>query len=254
MARKILSIVLWVATAAALVVLFIFARENYLEAPVNGINLIPNSDSGFVRRNELRDEIGGFCSHKTIGTVNMVAIQRFLDGNPWIESNTSYIDLDGMLQVNYTEYEPSFRVFGKNGNSVYITDEGIVIPSSHRYIPYVLIASGNFDLQNDSTAYKLNDSLPDGQNLIDALHWYKAIEGNPFIRNCIGQLYCNSKSQFELTVKGIDAKVTVGDTCDAADKLNRLEIFIKQKADSPETQALKNINLNYKNQIVCTKR
>ena len=120
---------LWVATAAALVVLFIFARENYLEAPVNGINLIPNSDSGFVRRNELRDEIGGFCSHKTIGTVNMVAIQRFLDGNPWIESNTSYIDLDGnatsdilfnpngsMMAIEGIT-SPDGRVFGKMGHA-----------------------------------------------------------------------------------------------------------------------------------------
>ena len=89
MVKKILSIVLWVITAAALVVLFVFARENYLEAPVNGVTLIPESDSGFVRRNELRDEIGGFCNHKTVGTVNMVAIQRFLDDNPWIESNAS---------------------------------------------------------------------------------------------------------------------------------------------------------------------
>ncbi|MBQ8959065.1 MAG: hypothetical protein IJ057_11315 [Bacteroidales bacterium] len=254
MVKKILSIVLWVVTAAAIVILCSFARENYLKAPVKSINLIPESDSGFVRRSELRDEIGGFCSHKSIGTVNMVAIQRHLDNNPWIESNAAYIDLNGTLNVNFKEYEPSFRVFGKNGRSVYVTHQGIVIPSNRRYIPYVLIASGNFDLQNDSTAYQLNDTLPSDQNLLSALHWYKAIEDNPFISNCIGQLYCNGKNEFELTVKGIEARVIVGDTCDAADKLNRLAIFMKQKAGRHETQAMKNINLNYKNQIVCTKR
>ena len=59
---------------------------------------------------------------------------------------------------------------------------------------------------------------------------------------------------FEITVKGFDGRVIVGDTCDAADKLNRLEVFMKQRIDSPETKNLKSINLNYKNQIVCTKR
>ena len=254
MVKKILSIVLWVVTAAALVVLFIFARESYLHAPVKGVNLIPESDSGFVRRSELHDEIGGYCNQKNIGTVDMEAIQHHLDANPWIESNAAYIDLNGMLNVNFKEYHPSFRVYGKNGRSVYVTQQGIVIPSSRRYIPYVLIASGNFDLRNDSTAYPLNDTLPADRNLIDALYWHKTIEGNPFISNCIGQLYCNEKNEFELTVKGIDARVIVGDTCNASDKLNRLELFMKQKADSHEIQNMKNINLSYKNQIVCTKR
>ena len=254
MVKKILSIVLWVVTGAALIVLFIFARENYLDTPVKAINLIPSCDSGFVRRDELHDEIGHMCDNKSIGTVNMMAIQSHLNNNPWIESNTSHIDLDGTLNVNFKEYEPSFRVFGKDGRSVYVTHEGIVVPSSSSYIPYVLIVSGNFDLKNDSTAYQLNDTLAEDLNLINALHWHKAIQGNAFINNCVGQLYCNKKNQFELTVKGIEAKVVVGDTCDAADKLKRLESFMKQKADSPIIQDFININLNYKNQIVCTKR
>ena len=254
MVKKILSILLWVITAAALVVLFVFARENYLEAPVNGVTLIPESDSGFVRRNELRDEIGGFCNHKTVGTVNMVAIQRFLDDNPWIESNASYIDMDGTLNVNYKEYQPKFRVFGRNGRSVYVTSEGVVIPTSRLYTPYVMVASGNFSIDNDTTAYPLVDTIESHRNLINALTWLKDIEGNSFISSSVGQLYCNARNGFELTVKDIDARVIVGDTCLAADKLHRLEIFMKQHHNGPETSNMKSINLNYKNQIVCTKR
>ena len=254
MVKKILSIVLWVATAAALVVLFIFARENYLNTPVQSINLIPASDSGFVRQSALHDELESICNSKNIGTVNMSAVEKHLDDNPWIESNASYIDLDGILNVSYKEYEPQLRVFGKDGHSVYVTDAGIVIPSSRLYTPYVLIASGNFDLREDSITHQLNDSLASDRNLINALHWFKVIDANSFIRNCAGQLYCNGRNELELTVKGLNARVIVGDTCLAADKLNRLEIFMKQRLDHPETQAMKIINLNYKNQIVCTKR
>ena len=254
MVKKILSIVLWVVTAAALVVLFIFARENYLDAPVNGINLIPETDSGFVRRSELRDDIGGFCSHHSIGTVNMVAIQSYLDRNPWIEQNAAYIDLDGTLNVNFKEYEPSFRVYGKNGHSVYVTKQGTVVPSSDNYTPYVLIANGNFDLRNDTVTYQLCDTLEGDRNILCALHWFNAIERNPFIWNCVGQLYCNHHNEFELTMKGLDARIIVGDTCLSSDKLHRLETFMKQRINSHETKSMKIINLSYKNQIVCTKR
>ena len=254
MVKKILSILLWVVTAAALVVLFVFARENYLTMPLKSIQLIPATDTGFVRKMALHDEIEQICGNSKVGTVNMIAIQKVLESNAWIENGSSYIDLDGTLNVSFQEYEPWFRVFGKNGHSVYVTREGFVIPSSRTYTPYVLVTSGNFELRSDSATYQLTDTLECDRNLLNALHWCEAIEGNDFVGHCIGQLYCNKRNQFELTVKGFDGRVIVGDTCDASDKLKRLEIFMKQRIESPETKTLKSINLNYKNQIVCTKR
>lgn len=253
MVKKILSIVVWVITAGALVALFVFARENYLDKPIQSVTLIPESDSGFVKRSVLHDDIVSMCVNKKVGTANMLEIQQKLNDNPWIESNTSYIDLDGHLNVSFKEYKPQLRIFGKDGRSVYLTDEGTVIPSSSIYTPYVLIASGNFDIQKDSVAYQLNDSIHQDINLINALYWFKAINANSFIKNCTGQLYCNPKNEFELTVRGIEAKVIVGDTCFAADKLKRLEIFMKQRINSQETKTFKSININFKNQIVCTK-
>ena len=253
MVKKILSIVVWVITAGALVALFVFARENYLDKPIQSVTLIPESDSGFVKRSVLHDDIVSMCVNKKVGTANMLEIQQKLNDNPWIESNTSYIDLDGHLNVSFKEYEPQLRIFGKDGRSVYLTNEGMVIPSSSIYTPYVLIASGNFDIQKDSVAYQLNDSIHQDINLINALYWFKAINANSFIKNCTGQLYCNPKNEFELTVRGIEAKVVVGDTCFAADKLKRLEIFMKQRINNQETKTFKSINLNFKNQIVCTK-
>ena len=76
MVKKILSILLWVATAAGLVVLFVFARENYLTTPLKSIQLIPSADTGFVRKTALQDEIGQICGKSNIGTVNMIAIQK----------------------------------------------------------------------------------------------------------------------------------------------------------------------------------
>ena len=254
MVKKILSILLWVVTAAALVVLFVFARENYLTTPLKSIQLIPATDTGFVRKTALHEEIERICGNSKVGTVNMIAIQKVMEDNSWIEDGTSYIDLDGTLNISFKEYEPWFRVYGKGRRSVYVTRDGVVIPSSRVYTPYVLVASGNFELRNDSATYRLSDTLDSDRNLLNALHWCDAIEGNDFVSHCIGQLYCNKRNQFELTVKGFDGRVIVGDTCDAADKLRRLETFMKQRIDSPETKTLKSINLNYKNQIVCTKR
>ena len=254
MVKKILSILLWVVTAAALIALFVFARESYLTMPLKSIQLLPSTDTGFVRKTALHDELSRICSKSDVGTVNMIAVKKVMDDNSWIESSASFVDLDGTLNVSFKEYEPWFRVFGKDGHSVYVTRDGVVVPTCSIYTPYVLVASGNLDIRNDSVTYQLSDTLESDINMLKALHWCDAIEGNAFVSQCVGQLYCNSRNLFELTMKGFDGRVIVGDTCDAADKLVRLENCMKQRIDSPETKTLKSINLNYKNQIVCTKR
>lgn len=255
MVRKILSIVTWVVTAAALIALFVFAREDYLTSPVKDVQLHieRSSDSGFIKERLLKADIDRFRSND-IGTVKLYNLQQSLNSNPWIESNTSYIDLDGTLHVSIKEYEPVLRIFGNDGKSVYLTETGQVIPTNRLYTPYVLIASGNFDLQNDSTAYPLNDSIASHQALNEALHIWKAIEGNPFMKSCIGQVYRNRKGEFDITVKDVKAQVILGDTVQIADKLHRAEIFFKQKAGTADLMAMKNINFKYKNQVVCTKK
>lgn len=256
MVRKILSIVLWVATAAGLIVLFVFARENYLNTPVQSVNLNIDRvhDSGFVKEKTVLSSIDHFCSKANIGTLNLVGISKQLSSNPWIESSSSYIDLEGNLNVSIKEYTPIIRIFGKDGISAYLTADGILLPSSKEYTPYVLVASGNFDFGNVGASRQLCDSIEADHNLIKALHLFKAIEKNSFMKNSVGQIYCDEKNAFNIVIRDIDAKVVVGDTCDMDDKLKRAEIFIKQKANTNEIKEMKIINLQYKNQIVCTKR
>jgi cell division protein FtsQ len=256
MVKKILSIVAWVLTAAALIVLFVFAREDYLTSPVKDVkvNIEREGDSGFIKERFLLADIDGLRGHADIGTVNMSAIQKHLEAIPWIEHNSAYIDLEGTLCVSVKEYEPVLRIFGNDGRSVYLTENNVSIPTNRLYTPHVLVASGSFSLRNDTTSFALNDTLDEDKPLIEALQVYKAIKRNPFMQTCIGQIYRNNRGSFDIVVKDIDAQVTLGDTCQIDDKLRRAEIFIKQKAGSAEIKALKNINLKYKNQVVCTKR
>ena len=256
MVKKILYIAIWVLTAAALIVLFVFAREDYLTSPVKAVHVDigRESDKGFIKEQQFLYDIEGLHRNAHIGTVNMVALQKCLEDNPWIEAGNSYIDLDGTLCINLTEYRPVMRVFDEKGRSIYLTEDGVGIPTNKLYTPHVLIASGHFTLRNDSTSFALNDSIAEDRALLETLHLYKAIDGNNFMKSCIGQVYRNKKGSFDIVVKGVEPQVIVGDTCHIADKLRRAEIFIKQKAGSNELKNMKSINLKYKNQVVCTKR
>ena len=255
MVKKILSIVAWVITAAALVALFIFAREYYLKQPVKSVNLNieREQDSGFVKETVILNKVGHMCEKSKIGTFNMMAVKNQMHSNPWVETSSAFIDMQGILNINVKEYDPVLRVYTQQGQSVYLTEEGVVVPSSNDHTPYVLIASGRFSLDSLRHPHVLCDTLDNERNLIDALYIYKAIKNNDFMSNCVGQIYCDNKNDFELVIKDVDARVIVGDTSNIDDKLKRMEIFMKQKTYNSELLRMKKINLKYKNQIVCTK-
>ena len=133
MVKKILSIVAWVITAVALVALFIFAREYYLKQPVKSVNLNieRKQDSGFVKETVILNKVGQMCEKSKIGTFNMMAVKNQMHSNPWVETSSAFIDMQGILNINVKEYDPVLRVYTQQGQSIYLTEQGIAVPSSN---------------------------------------------------------------------------------------------------------------------------
>ena len=244
MVKKILSIALWVVTGAALIVLFVFGRKWYLETPLKGIqiNLERSHSDGFVDKDTLlsyAEAVCGLAHHQSISSINLERINKLLSDNPWIEHGSAFIDLNDTLYVNAKEYDPVLRIYGMDGRSVYITAEGAVIPSSPRYTPHLMIASGHFDEDSDR---------------VKALVIAQTISRDAYLAEHIGQIYLNQDNEFEVTVNNLPAKVIVGDTCGIDDKLSRLKSLLEKYNNTEELTGYKTLDLKYKNQIVCTKK
>ena len=244
MVKKILSIVLWVITGGALIVLFAFGRSKYLETPLKGIELrLERSHAdGFVDRDTLlahAEKVCDLAHQNKIADINMEKVYKLLTDNPWIERGSAFIDLNDTLFIEAKEYEPVLRVYGMDGRSVYVTAEGVVIPSSPRYTPHLMIASGHF---------------VEEMGIPEALVIAKAINNDEYLSEHIGQIYLNQDNEFEVTVNNLPAKVIVCDTSAIEDKLSRLKVLLEKYNNTEELIGYKTLDLKYKNQIVCTKK
>ena len=258
MVKKILSIILWTITGAALIVLFVFGRNWYLESPLKGINLSleRNHMNGFVERDSLFAQAESICDlahQNNISNVDLQRINKLLTDNPWIESGNAYIDLNDTMVIKAKEYEPVLRVFGNDGRSVYITAEGVIIPSSVRYTPHLIIASGNFNIPAPHRNANVNDSVYSSTGLAEALILSQAVESDTYLASHIGQIYRNEDGDFELTVNNLPPKVIVGDISNIKHKLSRLRALLEKYNNTEELVNYKTLDLKYKNQIVCTK-
>lgn len=256
--KKILKIALWVITGAALVALFIFGRKWYLETPLKGIsfNLERDHAHGFVEKDTVLAYAKAICDvdHQAkISSIDLMKIQKLLDDNPWIEHSSAFIGLNDTLIIRAKEFEPCLRVYNLNKKSVYVTQEGFIIPSSPNYSPRMIIASGNFDFRVPRGNGRITDSLYANTGIPEALTIAKAIKKDDFLAGNIGQIYKNNDNEYELMVNNISARVILGDTIAVEQRLSRLKTLLEQYSGTEELKPFKTLNLKYKNQIVCTK-
>lgn len=258
MVKKILKIALWVITGAALIVLFVFGRKQYLDTPLKGITfqLERSHKNGFVEKDSVIAHAEAICNmerHAAISSVDMMQIQKLLDVNPWIDQASAYIGLNDTLIIKAKEFEPVLRVFNQEKSSVYVTREGIVFPSCPHYSPRVIIASGNFDFPMPNKNSRVTDSIYALAGLNDALTIALAIGNDPFLSGNVGQIYKNEHNEYELVVNNLSGRVILSNTDALENKLARLATLLEKYSGTEELNAYKTLNLKYKNQIVCTK-
>lgn len=259
MVKKILCIALWVVTAVALIMLFVFGRKWYLGSPLKGVSLHLEREhyQGFVNKDSLlsyAEAISDIKHQNKISNVDMQRINKMLADNPWIETGSAHITLNDTLFIRAKEYEPVLRIFDNNGKSVYITAEGIIIPSSPYYTPHLIIASGYFSLPENEININVNNNLYQKSGLAEALVIAQAVQKDDYLKSHIGQIYRNEDNIFELTVNNLPAKVIVGDTGNITSKLSRLKTLLEKYNNTEELLAYKTLDLRYNNQIVCTKK
>lgn len=258
MVKKILSIVLWVLTAAALVTLFVFGRKHYLETPLQGIHfqIERHQDKGFVERDTVMRQFEAVCDlehQNKISNIDLMKIQKLLNGNPWVEASSAYIGLNDTLMVKAKEYEPVLRVFNHDKRSYYVTSDGVIFPSSPHHTPRAIIASGHYNFPTPTKGARAIDSLYRNSGIQEALVIAEAIQRDPFLNGNIGQIYKNARNEYEVTVNNVQARVLLGDTLSVDEKLSKLKTLLEKYSGTEELVKYKTVDLQYKNQIVCTK-
>ena len=258
MVKKILRIVLWALTGAALAVLFVFGRKWYLDTPLQGVrfNLERHHPTGFVEPDSVIDYMEALCDlqgQTHLNRIELWKVQQYLNANPWIEQAGAYIGLNDSLIIQAKEYEPVLRVFNRDTRSVYVTAEGMLLPTSDRYTPRILLASGHYDFPVLARRCPVSDSLYLGSGIQETLHIALAIQRDPFLNGSIGMIYRNSHNEYELMVNNLEARVVLGDSSMVDTKLARLKTLLEKYLGTDELNGYKTLNLRYKNQIVCTK-
>jgi cell division protein FtsQ len=169
--------------------------------------------------------------------INLTLIEKTLLAHPVIKEVQCYKTPNGTLKVDIWQRKPLFRVIS-NGENYYVDEDSKIIPISEDFSAYVPIITGNVNKKFATT---------------DLFNFIVFLRKNKFWDSQIEQINVNNDNTIELIPRVGNNIITLGTLDGYQEKLNKLMKLYEGGLNTLNWNQYSEINLEYKNQIICTK-
>jgi len=261
--KKILLIIAGIIVVAGIAALVVWMNMKHSAIQCKQVLVsVNNNEESYISIKEIEnytcDSGKSFVLGKAISTIDVKKIENRISKNPYISTVEVFLTIDGILKINVKQRTPLLRVFNAGGQSYYIDDQSVMMPSEKP--ARVLVANGNihdiyipsrklFILENLS-----KDSVNIAKQLINRLFILgRYISKDDFLKAFIQQIYVNDKEEFELVPLVGNYTIVLGDIDNLTEKFENLKIFYSKGLLNMGWDKYKTINLKFKNQIICNK-
>jgi len=250
MFKKVLNMILWSIAIVLIVISLGFSVKQSQQLKCSGINvdITDSVQESFIRSNDIRQWVNR--NHpaifgKPLQSVDLRKIEDGLRKLQSIEDVAVYTNVAdngvksfGTLVVRLKQREPVFRVVG-SGSVFYMDKFGKVINWSPRFTPRVLIVGGV--VSADFARKKL---LPLINFINDDTFWSAQID----------QIYVNAVGELSMIPRVGEQLILFGDPEDFQIKFRNLKALYTDGFKNGGWSIYKSINVEFRNQIVCTKK
>jgi cell division protein FtsQ len=196
-----------------------------------------------------------------LSKVNIENIENIINGNPFVLRSKVYGSLEGIVKINITQRTPIVRIQNMYNQSFYISEDGGLMPIINGKTARVLVANGfifdkylnSLKLVLDSSKYGA-DLIQLNKNLMKIYTAAYYIYLDPFWKAQIQQLFLDTHSNILMMPLVGDYIINLGDKNNIREKFEKLRIFIRKPEFLCSWDKYDTININFKGQIVCSKK
>lgn len=199
-------------------------RENYSFIKAENI-------ASFLNNNGIK------CVGLKTSEINLLEVENTVKKIKVVRDAVCYFNMKGDLYVKVWQRIPQYRVKSLSGD-YFVDDNREIFPANSSTVAYVPLITGKL-----STDFATNQ-------LFDLISF---IENDRFLATAFTQITVNDE-RVSLIPRVGNFVVVLGDVDNFESKLTKYKTFIKKVYKYKEWNKYSVISLEYKNQVVCTKR
>ncbi len=249
---RILFFSVWLVMLGGIATLVIAANRKTGSRTCKGVTVSINNDGETisVKKEDVLKAIEriakGSVMNKQFGNMNLGAMERTLEANPWIRDAELYLDTKDVLHVSVWERQPFARVFTTAGNSFYMDSSGYQLPLLENYTVRLPVFTGftaakRFSAQDSATLQGLKGVI-------------LAIEKDSFWAAQVGQIDITPERKFELIPLIGSHVIKLGYAEDIEQKLANLFLFYRKVLSKAGLAKYGVLDAQFDGQVVAVRR
>ena len=176
---------------------------------------------------------------KKLERIRTKILEQELAKHPLIDRVECYKTPSGKLCIEVTQRVPILRVMADNGESYYIDNKGTVMPLEAKCVAHLVVVTGNIEKW-----FAMKDLYKFGVFLQKNSFWNAQIE----------QIHVLPNRNVELVPRVGDHLIYLGKLTGFEKKLKRVKTFYEKGLNQVGWNRYSRINVEFDNQIICTKR
>lgn len=204
-----------------------------------------NPNAGFIDKKGVEELLMSnhlYPKGKKMVDIDTKLIEKTIGDNPFIENVECYKTPDCKLCLHVEQRTPVIFIMPDNAESYFVDAKGSIIPGIH-YPVNMPVATGDI-----SQEYAKGELVDFACFLRDNTFWDKQVA------QVSVSVSKNGQRVVELVPRVGDHVVFMGSITDYEKKLRRLRIFYEKAMKEVGWNKYKRINLEFDNQIICTKK
>ena len=220
--------------------LFAFSSDRNGSRTVEGISINFTSDENQFITHEAVNKLLIQNEDKITGMpkeiLDLNGLEAALNSNPMIKAAEVYLTVNGEVRADVEQRKPIARI--NTNASYYLDEDGLFMPLSLNHSARVPLITGH--------VYK-ND-------LGNVHHIAKKISDDKFLRKHVVEIHQHPEQDISLKLRALDFEVYVGQLDQLDLKINNLKAFYQKAKRDKTLSNYSKVNLEFNNQVVCTKK
>lgn len=198
--------------------------------------------AGFITKKEVTamlEKKGISPIGKDLERVRSTTLEQVLRQHPLIDEVECYKTPSGKLCIEVTQRTPILRIMSANGENYYLDNKGTVMPPDAKCVAHRVVVTGKVE-----KSFATRDLYKFGVFL----------QNNPFWGAQIEQVHVLPGNRIELVPRVGDHIIYLGKLDGFERKLKRVKLFYEKGLNKVGWNKYSRINVEFGNQIICTKR
>ncbi len=168
--------------------------------------------------------------------LDLLNLEKAIDKQPMIEKSQVFVSIDGVLKAVVKQKTPIVRLFNRNGSS-YIDYQGNTMPISEHFTARIPVISGEINNQNSQQLFEL----------------FRMIYDDEFLKKNIIGIQILPNGSLKMKNRNFDFDILFGNPINIQEKFKNYKAFYQKAFADSTLNNYKNINLQFTQQVVCTK-